>query len=100
MRVEDLDKNLHYENVETVKQLIIINVLFFIGTLIVGDPAYKMLAMFFLRMTAFNYGSLFRICLCTVGICIFFQYVCFVFFRIGLGEFWGSKSFYSIFLVV
>jgi membrane associated rhomboid family serine protease len=25
---------------ETVKQLIIINVLFFIGTLIVGDPAY------------------------------------------------------------
>jgi hypothetical protein len=30
---------------ETVKQLIIINVLF-IGTLIVGDPAYKMLAFF------------------------------------------------------
>jgi hypothetical protein len=39
-------KNCTMRNVtETVKQLIIINVLF-IGTLIVGDPAYKMLAMF------------------------------------------------------
>jgi hypothetical protein len=27
-----------------------------------------------------------------VGICIFFQYVCLILFRIGLGEFW-SKSF-------
>jgi hypothetical protein len=33
------------------KTINIINVLFFIGTLVVGDPAYKMLAMFFLRMT-------------------------------------------------
>jgi hypothetical protein len=75
---------------ETVKQLIIINVLF--GTLIVGDPAYKMLAMFFLRMTAFNY--IFRICLCTVGICtsLFNMFVC------TLDRPWrvlGSKSFYS-----
>jgi hypothetical protein len=31
MRVEDLDKNLHYEKCNQVKQLIIINVFFFIG---------------------------------------------------------------------
>ena len=32
---------------ETVKQLIIINILFFIGTLALGDSAYKILALFF-----------------------------------------------------
>ena len=32
---------------ETVKQLIIINILFFIGTLLVSGPAYKYLALFF-----------------------------------------------------
>jgi hypothetical protein len=70
---------------ETVKQLIIINVLF-IGTLIVGDPAYKKLC-FFPENDGFNYGSLSRICLCTVGICTSFQYVCFVFFGSALRVF-------------
>ena len=32
---------------ETVKQLIIINILFFIGTLLVSSPAYQYLALFF-----------------------------------------------------
>jgi hypothetical protein len=80
---------------ETVKQLIIINVLF--GTLIVGDPAYKMLAMFFLRMTAFNY--IFRICLCTVGICTSFQYVC-LYLGSALESFWEVKVFILLYFVV
>jgi hypothetical protein len=72
---------------ETVKQLIIINVLFFIGTLIVGDPAYKMLAMFFPENDGFQLWQPIRICLCTVGICTSFQYVCFVFFWSALESF-------------
>jgi hypothetical protein len=75
---------------ETVKQLIIINVLF-IGTLIVGDPAYKMLAMFFLRMTAFNYGNYFA-CL-TVGIYLFNMFALYS-FGSALRVF-GKKKFYS-----
>jgi hypothetical protein len=38
---------------ETVKQLIIINVLFFIGTLISGDVAYKFLALYFTESPSF-----------------------------------------------
>jgi hypothetical protein len=40
---------------ETVKQLII-NVLFFIGTLAVGDQAYEILALF-PENSAFSFGS-------------------------------------------
>jgi hypothetical protein len=71
---------------ETVKQLIIINI-FFIGTLVVGDPAYKMLAMFPKEKTAFNYGSLSRICLCTVGICTSFS-ICLLCILLDRPEFW------------
>jgi hypothetical protein len=67
--VEDLDKKLHYEKCnQTVKQLIIINVLF-IGTLIVGDPAYKMLAMFSENKTSIM--AAYHACLCTVVYYIF-----------------------------
>jgi hypothetical protein len=46
MRVEDLDKKFALWNItETVKRLLIINVLFFIGTLAVGDQAYEILAL-------------------------------------------------------
>jgi hypothetical protein len=41
---------------ETVKQLLIINVLFFIGTLAVGDQAYEILALF-PENSAFSFGS-------------------------------------------
>jgi hypothetical protein len=44
MRVEDLDKICTMRNITETKQLII-NVLFFIGTLAVGDQAYEILAL-------------------------------------------------------
>jgi membrane associated rhomboid family serine protease len=42
---------------ETVKQLIIINA-FFVGTLVIGDVAYKILAYIFLKIKTFNCGNL------------------------------------------
>ena len=39
---------------ETVKQLIIINVLFFVGTLALGDVAYKYLALYFPENPSFE----------------------------------------------
>jgi hypothetical protein len=45
MRVEDLDKICTMRNITETKQLLIINVLFFIGTLAVGDQAYEILAL-------------------------------------------------------
>jgi membrane associated rhomboid family serine protease len=40
---------------ETVKQLLIINVLFFIGTLAVGDQAYEILALYFPENSGFQF---------------------------------------------
>ena len=39
---------------ETVKQLIIINVLFFVLTLVLGDVAYKDLALYFPENPSFQ----------------------------------------------
>ena len=40
---------------ETVKQLIIINIIFFIGTLAVGDVAYKFLSLYYPENPDFNF---------------------------------------------
>ena len=40
---------------ETIKILIVINVLFFIGTLIIGDLAYRLFALFYFENPSFQY---------------------------------------------
>jgi hypothetical protein len=83
---------------ETVKQLIIINVLFFIGTLVVGDPTYKMLAMFFLRMTAFNYGSLFAYVYARWVYAHLFNMFA-LYSLVGLESFWEVKVFILLYFL-
>ena len=79
---------------ETVKQLIIINVLFFIGTLIVGDPAYKMLAMFFPENKDFQLWQPITHMFMHGGYMhIFFNMFALYSFGSALESFWGSKKF-------
>jgi membrane associated rhomboid family serine protease len=79
---------------ETVKQLIIINVLFFIGTLIVGDPAYKLLAMFFPENSGFQFWQVITHMFMHGGyIHIFFNMFALYSFGSALESFWGSKKF-------
>ena len=82
---------------ETVKQLIIINVLFFVGTLVIGDVAYKILALYFPENSNFQlwqplthmfmhakYPSLSHILFNMVGLYSFGS---------ALEHFWGGKRF-------
>ena len=64
----------------TVKQLLIINVLFFIGSMIVGPPAYKLFSMYFFENPDFHYWQIIthmfmhaplpNICLLYTSMCI------------------------------
>jgi membrane associated rhomboid family serine protease len=72
---------------------------FFIGTLIVGDPAYKMLAMFFSENDGFQLWQPIPHMFMHGGICTSFQYVVF-FWVLGLGVLESKKFYSSIFLVV
>jgi membrane associated rhomboid family serine protease len=79
---------------ETVKQLIIINVLFFIGTLIVGDQAYKLLAMFFPENSGFQYWQVITHMFMHGGYMhIFFNMFALYSFGSSLESFWGGKKF-------
>ena len=79
---------------ETVKQLIIINILFFIGTLISGDVAYKFLALYFPENSDFHvwqpithmfmHGSVMHIA---------FNMFALYSFGSTLEHFWGAKKF-------
>lgn len=79
---------------ETVKQLIIINVIFFIGTQIVGDVAYKLLSLYYPENASFKFwqpishmfmhGSLMH---------IFFNMYALFAFGSALEQFWGPKKF-------
>ena len=79
---------------ETVKQLIIINILFFIGTQIVGDAAYKMLAMFFPENSDFQFWQPITHMFMHGGFMhIFFNMFALYSFGSALEHFWGSKKF-------
>lgn len=78
----------------TVKQLLIINIIFFIGTLMVGDPAYKFLSLYFFENPDFRawqpithmfmHGNLMHI--------LFNMFALFS-FGSALEHFWGGKKF-------
>ena len=79
---------------ETVKQLLIINVLFFIGTLVVGDPAYQMLAMYFPENQAFHGWQIISHMFMHGGFMhIFFNMFALYSFGSALESIWGSKKF-------
>ena len=79
---------------ETVKQLIIINILFFIGTQIVGDGAYRILAMFFPENADFQFWQPITHMFMHGGLMhIFFNMFALYSFGSALESIWGSKKF-------
>jgi membrane associated rhomboid family serine protease len=79
---------------ETVKQLIIINILFFIGTQVVGDIAYKILAMFFPENPEFQIWQPISHMFMHGGLMhIFFNMFALYSFGSALESFWGSQKF-------
>ena len=79
---------------ETVKQLIIINVLFFIGTLILGDVAYKYLALYFPESPYFHFWQPITHMFMHGGYMhIFFNMFALYSFGSALEHFWGAKKF-------
>jgi membrane associated rhomboid family serine protease len=79
---------------ETVKQLIIINVLFFIGTQLVGESAYKILAMYFPENAAFKFWQPITHMFMHGGLMhIFFNMFALYSFGSALEQMWGGKKF-------
>lgn len=79
---------------ETVKQLIIINILFFIGTQIVGDAAYQMLAMYFPENSYFQFWQPITHMFMHGGFMhIFFNMFALYSFGSALEHYWGGKKF-------
>ncbi|MBE0391032.1 membrane associated rhomboid family serine protease [Flavobacterium sp. 7E] len=79
---------------EAVKQLLIINVLFFIGTQIVGDGAYKFLAMYFPENENFHFWQIITHMFMHGGFMhIFFNMFALYSFGSVLENIWGTKKF-------
>jgi membrane associated rhomboid family serine protease len=79
---------------ETVKQLLIINVLFFIGTQLIGDAAYKYLAMYFPENSNFQLWQIISHMFMHGGFMhIFFNMFALYSFGSVLENIWGSKKF-------
>ncbi|RVT77518.1 rhomboid family intramembrane serine protease [Flavobacterium sufflavum] len=77
-----------------VKQLIIINILFFVGTLVVGDPAYQMLAMYFPENSNFHFWQPLTHMFMHGGFAhIAFNMFALYSFGSTLEHFWGEKKF-------
>lgn len=77
-----------------VKQLLIINILFFIGTQIVGDAAYKMLAMYYPESADFHVWQVITHMFMHGGFMhIFFNMFALYSFGSALEHFWGGKKF-------
>ncbi|MBW4362223.1 rhomboid family intramembrane serine protease [Flavobacterium taihuense] len=81
----------------TVKQLLIINILFFIGSMIVGEPAYKLLSMYFFESPDFHFWQLFTHMFMHAPLPnimhIAFNMFALYSFGSALEHFWGGKKF-------
>ena len=89
---------------ETVKQLLIINVIFFIGANFVGDVAYELLSMHYPSNSNFRFWQpltyMFMHAAVYKGVAgnlmhIAFNMIALVSFGSILEQFWGGKSLYS-----
>ena len=81
----------------TVKQLLIINVLFYIGSMIVGEPAYKLLSMYFFENPDFHFWQIFTHMFMHAPLPnimhIAFNMFALYSFGSALEHFWGGKKF-------
>ena len=79
---------------EVVKQLIIVNILFFVGTYILGDVVYKALALFFPENQSFQYWQPLSHMFMHGGVMhIFFNMFALYSFGSALEQIWGGKKF-------
>ncbi|WP_144893245.1 rhomboid family intramembrane serine protease [Flavobacterium tiangeerense] len=79
---------------EVVKQLIIVNILFFIGTYLLGDVVYKALALFFPENPNFQYWQPLSHMFMHGGVMhIFFNMFALYSFGSALEQIWGGKKF-------
>lgn len=82
------------EMTETVKQLIIINIIFFAGTNLVGDVAYNYLSLYYPENVNFEYWQLVSHMFMHGNVMhIFFNMFALYSFGTALEQFWGSKKF-------
>jgi membrane associated rhomboid family serine protease len=81
----------------TVKQLLIINVLFYVGSMIVGEPAYKLLSMYFFENPDFHFWQVFTHMFMHAPLPnimhIAFNMFALYSFGSALEHFWGGKKF-------
>jgi membrane associated rhomboid family serine protease len=81
----------------TVKQLLIMNVLFYIGSMIVGEPAYKLLSMYFFESPDFHFWQIFTHMFMHAPLPnimhIAFNMFALYSFGSALEHFWGGKKF-------
>jgi membrane associated rhomboid family serine protease len=81
----------------TVKQLLIINILFYIGSIIVGEPAYKLLSMYFFESPDFHFWQIFTHMFMHAPLPnimhIAFNMFALYSFGSALEHFWGGKKF-------
>jgi membrane associated rhomboid family serine protease len=81
----------------TVKQLLIINILFYIGSIVVGEPAYKMLSMYFFESPDFHFWQIFTHMFMHAPLPnimhIAFNMFALYSFGSALEHFWGGKKF-------
>jgi membrane associated rhomboid family serine protease len=81
----------------TVKQLLIINVLFYVGSMVVGEPAYKLLSMYFFESPDFHFWQLFTHMFMHAPLpnIMHIAFNMFALFSFGsaLEHFWGGKKF-------
>lgn len=81
----------------TVKQLLIMNILFYIGSMIVGEPAYKLLSMYFFENPDFHFWQIFTHMFMHAPLPnimhIAFNMFALYSFGSALEHFWGGKKF-------
>lgn len=79
---------------ETVKQLIIINIIFFVGTFVVGDMAYKFLSLYYPENPDFKFWQpLSHMFMHGNVMHIFFNMFALFSFGTALEQMWGARKF-------
>jgi hypothetical protein len=67
--------------------------------LVIGDVAYKILALYFPENKDFQLWQPIHTCSCMEVLCIFFQYVCVVLLVSALEQIWGVRNFIFLYFL-